>query len=67
MREMGIKREGDKVMCENCSADLSANGSARFVAHWDGKEEYGYVFECVKCGAKIEQVMKRTKNTEWWG
>lgn len=67
MNEKGIKREDGKVLCDKCGANLGIEGSTRFVMHWDGSKEYGYVHECVACGARIEQVFKRNKDTAWWG
>lgn len=68
MREAGIKRTEDGVFCEKCGNNLSNEGSTKFIAHWDGTEEYGYEFECTHCGAVISQIHKRTKeDAAWWG
>lgn len=67
MKETGTRRTENGVFCEKCGNDLMKDGSARFVMHWDGTAEYGNVFECGQCGARIEQVHERVaEDAAWW-
>lgn len=66
--EKGIKRTEDGgVFCEACGASLTGAGATKFIAHMDGTRLYTNVFECVKCGAKLEQtVVRSAADAYWW-
>lgn len=67
MEEKGIKRTEDGgVFCEACGNDLKGEGATKFVAHMDGSGFYTNVWECLKCGAVIEQTVERRKDAYWW-
>ena len=67
MKETGIRRTENCVFCEECGNDLTVDGSAKFIMHLDGRKEYANVFECTKCGGRIEQVHERSaEDAAWW-
>lgn len=67
MKETGIKRTEDGIFCEQCGADLTAEGSTRFSAHLDGTTFYTNEFTCNRCGAVISQTYDRDAEdaAEW--
>lgn len=55
----GVIQEDDKILCSQCNAVVSEQGSVTFVCHWDGEDDYGYQFVCNKCGNPINQRFSR--------
>lgn len=66
--EIGIKRTEDGgIFCEQCGADLSKDGSARFTMHLDGTTFFENHFTCTACGASIVQRHERSaEDAAWW-
>ena len=55
----GATREGEKVICDRCGTDLSVEGTATFVSHFDGIDTFGYTFSCNTCGKQVRIIRKR--------
>lgn len=66
IQEDGTKWEGvvpdekkEYLQCEKCGSK-----KIRMVAHWDGRDAYGYVYNCEN-GHEIRSVIKRRKGEGW--
>ena len=63
----GAIKKDDKLYCEKCGADLSQDGSAKFVAHADVIDTYRYIYNCCKCGGCITMVYERDEEDKaYW-
>lgn len=57
VKEKGVKRtEGGGILCEACGNSIK-HGGARLVSSENGATITKHVFECVYCGATIEQTI----------